>query len=522
MIHNYSRCNVSRRVLSHSRSRKGWLTPKGCLTARGHRAHRVRYFLRQGLIILLAYLMLLGPAGLQQLAQASSQYSNITTGDWATNKYIEYEYDANGSCIRKTTKNASNEVVEDITYDYNIRNKLSRMSRAFTDWEGSIVETTQYTYNDSGDLAKTSRYRTVNGGPPEGQDGKAFLIDPFNHTGFPQVLLESYGGIITTYTIGDDVLAQAGEDAYFGQISKHFIRDGHGSTRQLTDNNGDVIYDQVFNYDAYGVLVGYAGEIEEPLTNLLYAGEYYDTHLRQYNLRARWYDPYNGRFNQIDPYMGNNYDPQSLHKYLYCHANPVNAVDPSGEFGIFGISAAIFTGLGVFFGADYIFNIWLGTETPTAQDIQAVNHAIRNARNFVWQTKQKLVRMNPSDKVEYEKWFGTYEHSRWTRVRECYQRITGYLHSGFKWYKKDNDKYGECDLFGRIFFGRLFWSAPPVATPGNWESQAGTVVHELSHKAGITKDYKYGVYDCKDLALTSPRKAVKNADNYAYYAESVP
>jgi len=22
--------------------------------------------------------------------------------------------------------------------------------------------------------------------------------------------------------------------------------------------------------------------------------------------------------------------PQSLHKYLYCHANPVNAIDPSG------------------------------------------------------------------------------------------------------------------------------------------------------------------------------------------------
>jgi hypothetical protein len=26
------------------------------------------------------------------------------------------------------------------------------------------------------------------------------------------------------------------------------------------------------------------------------------------------------------------YDPQSLHKYLYCHANPVNAIDPSGQF----------------------------------------------------------------------------------------------------------------------------------------------------------------------------------------------
>ena len=36
----------------------------------------------------------------------------------------------------------------------------------------------------------------------------------------------------------------------------------------------------------------------------------------------------------MDPFAGNNQDPQSLHKYLYCHANPVNAIDPSGEFFI--------------------------------------------------------------------------------------------------------------------------------------------------------------------------------------------
>jgi hypothetical protein len=33
----------------------------------------------------------------------------------------------------------------------------------------------------------------------------------------------------------------------------------------------------------------------------------------------------------MDTYEGNNEDPLSLHKYLYCEANPVNMVDPSGH-----------------------------------------------------------------------------------------------------------------------------------------------------------------------------------------------
>ena len=65
-------------------------------------------------------------------------------------------------------------------------------------------------------------------------------------------------------------------------------------------------------------------------TSLLYTGEQYDSALSQYYLRARYYNPSNGLFNRIDPYAGNTHDPQSLHKYLYCHANPINGIDPSG------------------------------------------------------------------------------------------------------------------------------------------------------------------------------------------------
>jgi RHS repeat-associated protein len=64
------------------------------------------------------------------------------------------------------------------------------------------------------------------------------------------------------------------------------------------------------------------------------SGQYFDSDAQQYYLRARWYNPSNGLFNRIDPYSGDTEDPQSLHKYLYCYGNPINGLDPTGEFSI--------------------------------------------------------------------------------------------------------------------------------------------------------------------------------------------
>jgi len=77
------------------------------------------------------------------------------------------------------------------------------------------------------------------------------------------------------------------------------------------------------------------GDPANAATSLLYTGEMYDSSASMYYLRARWYDAATGRFNRIDPFAGNTQDPQSLHKYLYCHANPVNITDRSGLFGTY-------------------------------------------------------------------------------------------------------------------------------------------------------------------------------------------
>jgi RHS repeat-associated protein len=78
---------------------------------------------------------------------------------------------------------------------------------------------------------------------------------------------------------------------------------------------------------------------EDADTSLLYAGEYYDSDLSQYYLRARYYNPWSGTFNRTDPFAGSRQDPQSLHKYTYAHNNPVNMIDPSGKIGLTALTA---------------------------------------------------------------------------------------------------------------------------------------------------------------------------------------
>ena len=92
-----------------------------------------------------------------------------------------------------------------------------------------------------------------------------------------------------------------------------------------------------YYYDAYGKLLSFS---DTPSTNLRYAGEMWDGNIGGYNLRSRDYRPDVGLFMTMDTYPGNYQDPLSLHKYLYVHANPINRIDPSGEFPINTIGLA--------------------------------------------------------------------------------------------------------------------------------------------------------------------------------------
>jgi RHS repeat-associated protein len=117
--------------------------------------------------------------------------------------------------------------------------------------------------------------------------------------------------------------------------TRTLLADGHGSTRQLVAGTSTISVSEQYNYDAHGVGLSAPAA---PLTSYLYTGQQWDGNAKQYYLRARYYDPSNGRFNQTDPFTGNSSDPQSFHKYDYAQSDPINNADPSGLFSLSELS----------------------------------------------------------------------------------------------------------------------------------------------------------------------------------------
>jgi len=155
-----------------------------------------------------------------------------------------------------------------------------------------------------------------------------YLIDNLNPSGWPQVLAE-YSSVTTSvapsvsYVYGLALISERqsnGTNSYYGF-------DGQGSVRFLVEWTGNVLTD-TFDYDAYGLRL--ATNSATP-NNYLYTGQQWDPDWGMYYLRARFYQPNEGRFWTGDTHQGSQEDPLSLHRYVYCSGDPINEFDPLGE-----------------------------------------------------------------------------------------------------------------------------------------------------------------------------------------------
>lgn len=175
-----------------------------------------------------------------------------------------------------------------------------------------------------------------------------------------------------------------------------------------------------------------------------------------------------------------------------------------------------------------------GFEDCTKAEVMMATDAIREA---------KRVSLNAAAAVgeteEFERWFGKYTPESGEIVRANLKAIVGAVRSGTITTICENVGFDGCgvDTYAfvfdtepyRVHLCPPFFRMPSLSRlnvdqrSGDNGSQAGTIIHELSHFRIVarTDDICYARSVCSSMALRDARAAVVNADSYQYYAEDV-
>lgn len=211
--------------------------------------------------------------------------------------------------------------------------------RPLTRSQGSLTE--HFSYDALGRLVRLQRTGAGSGGAPQTvdlqynyvglvrrivADGRARNLVWSTDQPVPQVLEERAddGTLLRRYVRGLGPV---------GIVDAHGVRvlhqDMSGSIRLVTSASGAVVSN--YAYSAYGdaTLGG-----SDTTSALRYDGEYFVPELGLYFLRARFYDPQDGRFLTPDLLPANDRLPQSFNPYLYASDNPVRFDDPLGAFSV--------------------------------------------------------------------------------------------------------------------------------------------------------------------------------------------
>ena len=184
----------------------------------------------------------------------------------------------------------------------------------------------EFTYNDEG--IRTSK--TVNG-----------VTHTYRLNG-SQIIAEEFGSTLLVYlydAAGSPIGMQYRDPSFAEGVFETywFEKNLQGDIVAVYDENGTMLLSYV--YDSWGTFVKTYHNgctSSNPVVNnpFLYRGYYFDSELGMYYLQSRYYDPVIGRYINADGYLSTGQGLLGYNMYAYCGNNPVNRVDPEGEFWI--------------------------------------------------------------------------------------------------------------------------------------------------------------------------------------------
>jgi RHS repeat-associated protein len=126
-----------------------------------------------------------------------------------------------------------------------------------------------------------------------------------------------------------------------GTTKQWYYANAQGSISAVADNSGNVLEQYEYNAQGHVNIANASGTVETGTlidNEILYTGRSYDAETGNYFYRARYYNPYLGRFISRDPLSGAEFS-QGTNLYAYCQNNYLNLSDPTGMWTLsFGVS----------------------------------------------------------------------------------------------------------------------------------------------------------------------------------------
>ena len=115
----------------------------------------------------------------------------------------------------------------------------------------------------------------------------------------------------------------------------YYLRNAQSDIVKLIDKTGATVVE--YRYDSWGKLLSTSGSLASTLGKnnpFRYRGYVYDEETGFYYLQSRYYNPEVGRFISSDVLLSTGQGVLGHNAYAYCGNNPVNRIDPSGQFWI--------------------------------------------------------------------------------------------------------------------------------------------------------------------------------------------